>query len=179
MRIFALIFCLSYFPTIYAAPVVGLGYEAIASVSGNDDYNGLSDGAFTFSGGWDVPGMLALELFYRKFRLENDIEKADGLLKAKMDALLVGPMLRLHHGPFLDSRLSFFYSKLESDYTLPSGQKAPTNQDGTHLGVLVGAEGHLKFWSHFESYFGCDLMRLGSEMLSLSVDLGLRWYINF
>ncbi len=179
MRKLVVLLCLCHFTSLQAAPVIGLGYEAIASVSGSDDYNGLSDGALTFSGGWDFPGLLALDLFYKKFTLENDIEKPNGILRAKMDALFVGPMVRIHHGPYIDSRLSLFYSKLESDYTLPSGQKAVTDQDGTHLGILVGGEGHFKFWSQFETYLGCDLMRLGGEILSLSLDLGLRWYVNF
>ncbi len=164
---------------IAAAPVVGVGYQGIASVSWDDLYNGLSDGSLTYSAGWDFPGILAIDLFYKKFNLYKDIKHATGDIRGNLEATMIGPMFRIHHGPYVDSRFSLFYSKLETDYRLNTGAKVKADAQGKYLGVLAGVEGHLKFMNYFETYLGTDLMRIGGEILSLSFDLGVRWYVSF
>lgn len=174
MKFFLLLIFFLSFQTVKAAPVAGVSWEAIATISGDETYNGLSDGGLTFSAGWDFPGLLAIDLFYKHFNLEKDIEKPAGKLKANLDTTLIGPMIRIHHGLFVDSRLSLFYSKIESDYRTTANVRVPVSAEGTFLGVLTGGEGHFKVWKNVETFLGCDLMFLGGEILSLSLDLGLR-----
>lgn len=156
--------------SLYAA----IDWHMVAVVSSNDYTNGISDGAPGLTIGADFGG-IAVEGFYKRYKLAGTYENADGLTEMEFKDNIFGIGAKLTHNIFFLSRFGFLFHDVESNTVNSLGKIVNFGNDGTHVGFYFGGGVQLPISSDFFFHTTLNLETGPTDLTTLGLFVGLRY----
>jgi hypothetical protein len=161
----------SWAQTLYTS----LDWHMVAVVSNNDYTNGASDGAPGVTLGADFGG-IAIEGFYKKYKLEETIENSNGETEVKFKDNIFGIGARLTHNIFFMSRFGILIRETSASAVNSRDKIVKFDVDGTHVGFYFGGGIQLPISDDFFFQTSLNLETGATDLTSFGFFVGVRYH---